>query len=171
MALALDTELIRLQCYEGLDELAVRVPDWSGGTRISAALATFVADHAALVDHQTVVIIVSDGWDTGDIDLLTDSIHAIQRRSRCLIWLNPLLGSPGYKPVTRGMAAALPHVDFFAPVHNLQSLKDLVRYLMALRGATAVRRPPRRRDRPEPAGAKPHHPSREDWLRRFGVQP
>ena len=167
---------------EALDELAAHVPDWSGGTRIGTSLATFLDEHAALVDHQTVLLIVSDGWDTGDIELLADSMHALQRRSRCLIWLNPLLGSADYKPTTRGMAAALPHIDLFAPVHNLQSLKDLVRYLMALRGATAVRRPPRRivsemgashRDAAppsEPTNAGPTCPTTANWLQRFGVQ-
>ena len=98
-------------------------------------------------------------------------MHALQRRSRCLIWLNPLLGSPEYKPATRGMRAALSYIDLFAPVHNIQSLKDLVRYLSALRGATAVRRPPRRVDPPQPTATEPQDPTVEDWLQRFGVQP
>jgi hypothetical protein len=68
------------------------------------------------------------------------------------------------------MVAALPYVDLFAPVHNLQSLKDLVRYLMTLRGVTAVRRPPRR-DPPASAGAEPGRPTRDEWLQRFGVLP
>ena len=154
-----------------LDALAAGVPDWSGGTRIGASLSTFLEDHSALVDQQTVLLIVSDGWDTGDIDLLQNSMHALQRRSRCLIWLNPLLGSPEYKPATRGMRAALSYIDLFAPVHNIQSLKDLVRYLSALRGATAVRRPPRRVDPPQPTATEPQDPTVEDWLQRFGVQP
>ena len=154
-----------------LDELAERVPDWSGGTRIGASLATFLQSHARLVDHQTVLLIVSDGWDTGDIEILEESMYQLQRRSRCLIWLNPLLGSTDYRPATRGMAAALPYIDLFAPAHNIQSLKDLVRHLMALRGATAVRRPPRRVDASEPAAAQPTMPTKEEWLQRFGVQP
>lgn len=155
---------------QALDELATRVPDWSGGTRIGSSLATFLAEHTALVDHQTIVLIISDGWDTGDIDVLEESMHALQRRCRCLIWLNPLLGSTDYKPSTRGMAAALPYIDLFAPAHNLQSLKNLVRQLMALRGQTAVRRPPRRVDPPEPVKLQPQLPSKEQQLQRFGVR-
>ncbi len=136
----------------GLDAIAVQVPGWSGGTRIGAALETFLGEHAALVDRQTALIIVSDGWDTGDIEMLKASMRALQRRSRCLIWLNPLLGSPDYRPATRGMQAALPYIDLFASAHNIDSLKALVGYLMTLRGETAA-------------------PPRADWYRRFGVQP
>ena len=142
---------------------------------LGAALNALLQDRAALVDHQTVVIIVSDGWDTGDIELLRDSMHQLQRQSRCLIWLNPLLGSADYKPATRGMAAALPHIDLFAPVHNLQSLKDLIGYLMALRGPTAVRRAPRRETAPgqstaEPPPGKTPAPGKSRGLHRLKVR-
>ena len=154
---------------QALDALAAEIPDWSGGTRIGAALNAFLQDRAALVDHLTVVIIVSDGWDTGDIEQLRDSKHQLQRQSRCLIWLNPLLGSADYKPATRGMAAALSHIDFFAPVHNLQSLKDLIGYLMALRGPTAVRRAPRRETAPGQTTAEPP-PGKSRGLHRLKVR-
>lgn len=153
----------------GLAALAAQVPDWSGGTRIGAALATFLREHAALVDRQTALLIVSDGWDTGDLETLEESMRALQRRSRCLIWLNPLLGSPGYRPATRGMQAALPYIDLFAPAHNIESLKALVGYLMTVRGATAaqyLRRP----EHPAPTQAQPAAPTRADWFRRFGVR-
>ena len=160
---------------QALDALAAEIPDWSGGTRIGAALNAFLQDRAALVDHQTVVIIVSDGWDTGDIELLRDSMHQLQRQSRCLIWLNPLLSSTDYKPATRGMAAALPHIDLFAPAHNLQSLKDLIDSLMALRGPTAVRRAPRREREPgqttaEPPPGKTPAPGKSRGLHRLKVR-
>lgn len=153
----------------GLDALAAQVPDWSGGTRIGAALATFLNEHADLVDRQTALLIVSDGWDTGDIETLAEGMRTLQRRSRCLIWLNPLLGSPNYRPATRGMQAALPYIDLFAPAHNIESLKALGGYLMTLRGATAAQYLRRRPEHPTPPKAQPAAPTRADWFRRFGV--
>ena len=119
---------------EDLDEvlaaLTHQVPQWSGGTRIGASLRTFLDGFGdALLDNQTVVILLSDGWDTGDIDLLRDAMREIHRRSLAVIWLNPLLGSEEYRPDTRGMRAALPHVDLFAPAHNAASLKELASIL------------------------------------------
>lgn len=105
------------------------VRDWSGGTRIGASLATFVADWFRLVDRRTIVIVLSDGWDTGEPAELAHALAAIRRRAARVIWLNPLLGNPDYRPLTRGMAAALPHVDVFAPAHDLASLEALVHHL------------------------------------------
>jgi uncharacterized protein with von Willebrand factor type A (vWA) domain len=112
-----------------LGDLSGAVQDWSGGTRIGASLAAFNAEWSRLVDRRTVVVVLSDGWDTGDPEQLADEMHAISRRAGRVIWLNPLLGSPSYEPLTRGMQAALPHVDVFAPAHNLASLRDLARHL------------------------------------------
>ena len=103
---------------------------WSGGTRIGECVAAFLDGWPRLVDRRTVVIVVSDGWDTGDPAILEDAMRRIHRRAGRVIWLNPLLGSAGYQPLTRGMQAALPHVDVFAPVHNLESLEKLVHYLV-----------------------------------------
>ena len=105
----------------------IAVSDWSGGTRIGESLAAFNQQHGRLVDRQTLVVVLSDGWDTGDPNVLARELMAIRRRARGVIWLNPLLGRPGYEPLTRGMAAALPHIDGFAPAHNLQSLQDFAR--------------------------------------------
>jgi uncharacterized protein with von Willebrand factor type A (vWA) domain len=117
--------------YAGaLARLARDVHDWSGGTRIGASLATFLDRWPRLVDRRTVVIVLSDGWDTGDPDQLAEALKAIKRRAGRVIWLNPLLGSPGYQPLTRGMQAALPHLDVFAPAHNLASLEALARHLV-----------------------------------------
>jgi hypothetical protein len=112
-----------------LARLSAAVGGWSGGTRIGASLAAFNAEWARLVDRRTVVVILSDGWDTGDPEQLGDELRTIARRAGRVIWLNPLLGSPSYEPLTRGMQAALPHVDVFAPAHNLASLRDLARHL------------------------------------------
>lgn len=112
-----------------LARLASGVHDWSGGTRIGESLATFLALWPKLLDRRTVVIVLSDGWDTGDPALLADSLVLIRRRAGRLIWLNPLLGNPDYRPVAAGMQAALPHVDVFASAHNLASLRELVAHL------------------------------------------
>lgn len=106
------------------------VTDWSGGTRIGEALDRFVRDFGRrLLDRRTVVVILSDGWDTGDPDLLAAALEAMRRRGARLVWLNPLLGQPDYTPETRGMAAALPLVHAFLPAHNLASLARLDRAL------------------------------------------
>jgi uncharacterized protein with von Willebrand factor type A (vWA) domain len=126
------TELLRQPDYaEALRGLSEEVHDWSGGTRIGECLAAFNRDWLRLVDGRTVVVILSDGWDTGDPALLGAEMELLRRRSRRLIWLNPLLGSPDYEPLTQGMQAALPHVSVFAPAHNLVALQALERHLLA----------------------------------------
>ena len=124
------TEALRGRDYgEALRELAAEVHDWSGGTRIGACLAEFNESFGNLVDSRTVVVILSDGWDTGDPSILSDALESLKLRSRRLVWLNPLLGSPAYEPLTLGMQAALPHLSVFAPAHNLASLRALGRHL------------------------------------------
>lgn len=109
------------------------VPDWSGGTRIGEALKTFNFDWGRRVlGRGAVVLLISDGWDRGDIELLRAEMARLQRSCYRLIWLNPLLGSPQYEPLTRGMQAALPYIDDFLPVHNLASLEDLADHLARL---------------------------------------
>jgi len=123
---ALDQRDIR----QALVEASRRVPDWSGGTKIGASLRTFNEMYGRrLVDSRTIVVICSDGWDTGELDVLLSAMRALRARAGRLIWLNPLLGSPGYEPVTQGMSAALPFVDVFASAHNVSSLRELERHL------------------------------------------
>jgi uncharacterized protein with von Willebrand factor type A (vWA) domain len=115
------------------------VQDWGGGTRIGKALRAFNVRWARRVMRNgPVVLIVSDGWDRGEPSLLTREIARLRRSSRRLIWLNPLLGSESYEPLTRGMQAALPHIDDFMPAHNLQSLEQLATHLRAIRRGHAV---------------------------------
>ena len=109
--------------------LSAQVRDWSGGTRIGESLAVLDARWSRLIDRHAIVVVLSDGWDTGDPVLLGATMARIARRSRRVIWLNPLLGSPGYRPATLGLHAALPHVDVFAPLHDLDSLRRLGRLL------------------------------------------
>jgi len=105
---------------------------WSGGTRIGECLQRFNAEHAGhMLGPHSIVVVMSDGLDTGPPDVLGEALAAIRRRARRLVWLNPLLGRPGYVPLAAGMQAALPHVDRFAPAHNLDSL-------MALESALAL---------------------------------
>ena len=125
-----------------LRQAAALVVDWGGGTRIGESLHRFNYDWGRRVLGQgAVVLLISDGWDRGDTALLASEIARLQRSCERLIWLNPLLGQPGYQPLTRGMAAALPHVDDFLPVHNLASLEALGRHLAELN--TPSTRPPR----------------------------
>jgi uncharacterized protein with von Willebrand factor type A (vWA) domain len=113
--------------------VARAVQDWGGGTRIGEALRMFNTRWARRVMRNgPVVLIVSDGWDRGDPSLLATELSRIRRSCRRLIWLNPLLGSPGYEPLARGMMAALRHVDDFLPAHNLVSLEQLADHLQAL---------------------------------------
>ena len=115
---------------DALRTLAQMTAGWSGGTRIGGSLRDFNANHAAaLLSRHTVVIILSDGWDTGAPEELAAELKKIRRRVAKLIWLNPLLGLEEYRPVTRGISAALPFIDVFAPAHNLQSLLALEEHL------------------------------------------
>ena len=113
-----------------LDRLAANVRGWSGGTRIGASLATFNAQWLRRIDKQTVVIILSDGWDTGEPEQLAHALAQLKQRAGRLIWLNPLLGNSSYQPVTRGMQAALPFINVFAPAHDLASLRALEPHLV-----------------------------------------
>lgn len=116
--------------YRVVSRMVRDLHDWGGGTRIGDALHTFNTTWARRVmRHAPVVLIVSDGWDRGDPSLLRLELARLGRRCSRLIWLNPLLGSPGYEPLTRGMQAAMEYIDDFMPAHNLRSLEDLARHL------------------------------------------
>ena len=110
-----------------------KIDDFGGGTRIGAALRTFNVEWARRVRGQgPIVLLISDGWDRGEPDMLRAEMARLQRSCQRLIWLNPLLGSPDYLPLTRGMQAALPAIDDFLPVHNLASLAALAGHLNSL---------------------------------------
>jgi uncharacterized protein len=121
---------LKHKAYERALESLGETRGWSGGTLIGPSIAEFNSSWPAMVDKRTIVIILSDGWDTGEPEELAGALTVLKRRAGRLIWLNPLLGSPGYQPLTRGMQAALPHIDVFAPLHNLQSLRALERHLV-----------------------------------------
>ncbi|MFN8580903.1 MAG: VWA domain-containing protein [Gemmatimonadaceae bacterium] len=115
---------------EALDGIAQQVTDWSGGTRIGASLQHFASEWISLVDRRTVLLVLSDGWETGDPAVLADAMSRLHARAGRVLWLNPLMGSPDYAPETRGMQAVLPFIDVLAPAHNLESLEHLMRHLV-----------------------------------------
>jgi hypothetical protein len=109
------------------------VPDWSGGTRIGAAVREFHQRWSRRVlSGAPVVLLISDGWDRGEPGELRDQIARLQRSCHRLVWLNPLIGTADYAPLTRGLQAALPFVDDFLPVRTLNNLADLAIHLNAL---------------------------------------
>jgi uncharacterized protein len=109
-----------------LDRMSLIAAGWSGGTRIGESLAAFNRHYAAdVLNSRSIVIIMSDGYDTGDPAALAAELKQLRRRARRIVWLNPLIGWETYTPTAGGMAAALPYVDLFAPAHNLDSLAAL----------------------------------------------
>ena len=124
------TRITRLLRHRDIDDavtlVSKQVVDWSGGTRIGETLKEFNYRWGRRVlGHGAVVLLISDGWDRGEPQLLSREMARLRRSCHRLIWLNPLLGRPGYQPITQGMQVALPHVDDFLPVHNLVSLEQL----------------------------------------------
>lgn len=116
-----------------VSEAAAEVVDWAGGTRIGESLAAFNRQWSRRVLRRgAVVMIVSDGWERGDVTELANQMRYLQLRCYRLIWLNPLMGKAHYQPQVEGMAAALPYIDDFLPIHNLQSLSALAAHLAAL---------------------------------------
>ena len=116
-----------------MDILATSIKDWSGGTRIGETLQTFNLLWARRVlGGGAVVLVISDGWDTGDVNKLGKEIDRLHRSCHRLIWLNPNLGYDDFQPLTRGVQTLLPHADDFLPIHNLNSLVDLGKVLATL---------------------------------------
>lgn len=107
-----------------VERLAQGVEDWSGGTRIGACLLEFADSWLTQTVHSdTTVVILSDGLDQGDTELLKEALVRLRRRARRIIWLNPLMGDDRYRPESKGMKTALPYVDRLAPAHNLAALE------------------------------------------------
>jgi uncharacterized protein len=122
--------------HRSWSDLKKLVPDCGGGTRIGACLMEFVHNYAdAMLGARTIVVILSDGLDTGEPAQLGAAMEQVRRRSHAVVWLNPLLHLEGYEPRAAGMAAALKYVDLFAPAHDLASLWELQRQLHMLAGS------------------------------------
>ena len=136
------TRLLRSHDVDAaLNRVMASVDDWSGGTRIGEAIETFNRRYARRVlSHGATVAIISDGWDRGDAVQMRRAIARLQRSCHRLIWMNPLMGAPGYEPLTLGLQAALPFVDDFLPAHNLANLEALGILLLETAGRRPVRR-------------------------------
>jgi uncharacterized protein len=126
-------QLARRDVDEAVHDVTRSVQDWSGGTRIGDSLRSFNYRWARRVlGRGAVVLIISDGWDRGDVRVLAEEMARLHRNCHRLIWLNPLLGQDDYRPVTAGMRAALPYIDDFLPANNLDSLIALGQALEAV---------------------------------------
>lgn len=148
-----------------LAHAAREIVDFAGGTRIADCLHAFERQHARRVlGHGAVVLLISDGWETGDPAQLGAEMRRLARRAHRIVWLNPLLGRAGYTPEARGMAAALPYVDDFLPIHDLCSLQALATQLGRIPRRKGARTPPglhaplARRPTPPPGAATMHAP-------------
>jgi uncharacterized protein with von Willebrand factor type A (vWA) domain len=116
-----------------IDNLSNSVFDWSGGTRIGESLREFNFLWSRRVSSQeSILIIISDGWDRGDIALLDKEVGRLRRSVHRIIWLNPIAGSPDYQPLVKGMQTVLPYVDDFYPLNNLSTLESLAERLSSL---------------------------------------
>jgi uncharacterized protein with von Willebrand factor type A (vWA) domain len=116
-----------------LDRLSIMAQGAGGGTKIGESLQTFNRWHAARVLHsRSCVMIVSDGYETGDAALLGREMAALAKRCRRIVWLNPMMAWEGYAPEAAGIKAALPHIDLYAPANTLKSLTELEPYLAKL---------------------------------------
>lgn len=103
------------------------VPNWCGGTKIGKSLNEFVSKKInQRIDNKTIVMIVSDGLDTGDPTLVSQSLKVIKKRAKKIVWINPLAGNPDYRPKAAAMEAALPYINVFSSGHSIESLKKLI---------------------------------------------
>lgn len=124
------TATMRKSYAKAKQELARKARHWSGGTQLGRSLKQFHAEYQSrLSAHSTTLMIISDGWDRGDTTLISKQLHALRKQVRRIIWLNPLLGTPNYQPVAKGLQAALPYVDYFLPANSVQSLKHVAQIL------------------------------------------
>jgi uncharacterized protein with von Willebrand factor type A (vWA) domain len=109
-----------------MDRLSLMAEGFGGGTRMASALQTFNDRYAReIVNSRSVIIMMSDGYDTDPPEALAEELARLKRRARRLVWLNPLLGWRDYAPVARAMAAAMPYIDCFAAANSLASLSAL----------------------------------------------
>jgi len=125
------TTLLKQKNYnEVLRTLGAQDSGWGGGTRIGESLDTFVTEYGdRLIGSGTIVIILSDGWDTGNTEQLEKNMEIIHLKSKKVIWLNPLAGYSSYSPDAAGMEAAMPYIDVFAPAYSAESLRRLGKWL------------------------------------------
>jgi len=109
------------------NSLAMMSQGWSGGTQIGEALTQLQNRYGSWINSRTLTVIVSDGFDTGEAEKMSDAMRSLSQKSRRILWINPLLGRDGYQAETAGMKAALPWIDSFVGAHNLETLRQLDR--------------------------------------------
>ena len=125
--------LNRKDIDEVIKQMSDQVHDWAGGTNIGGCLRELNEQQAhQMLSSHTIAVILSDGWDQGDADLMRSEMEQLRRRVNKIIWLNPLLGNINYQPLCKGMQTALPFLDHFLPVHNLESLAEVTKLLRML---------------------------------------
>ena len=113
--------------WRAQERLHLIAQGWGGGTRIGDSLAQFNREHAARIVHsRTAIVILSDGYDTGEPERLSEALAQLRRRARRIVWLNPLCNRPGYAPISQGMQAALPHLDLLAPGADLNTIQAVL---------------------------------------------
>jgi len=118
------TAIFRLKSFkEMLEKLSSDFSGWSGGTKIGRAVRSLNRDYTGAIRSDTLVTIMSDGWDTGEPELLKTEMENLSRKAKSIVWINPLKGDPYYEPVATGMAVARPFCDEFISGHNIASLE------------------------------------------------
>jgi uncharacterized protein with von Willebrand factor type A (vWA) domain len=118
--------------WRAQEQLHLIAQGWGGGTRIGESFEQFHREHAPRVVHsRTAIVVMSDGYDTGEPERLAQALIQLRRRARRIVWLNPLSNHPGYVPTCQGMQAALPHLDLLAPGGDLNSIKAVLPNLIA----------------------------------------
>ena len=117
---------------EALEACSKGVEDWSGGTRLGEMIGRFNDEWGVRgMARGAVVVILSDGWDRGDPEVMAEQMQRLARVAHRVVWVNPLKATPGYEPIARGMAAALPFVDTFIEGHSLAALENLAQEIAA----------------------------------------
>lgn len=120
------SELDQSTIDQSISTILNKVPTWGGGTKIGSALQTFNEKFAhKYLDHKSLVLILSDGWDTGEADLMASAMKQLHRKALKVLWLNPLAGSQDWQPEVIGMKAALPYIDALIPFHSTESLRKI----------------------------------------------
>ena len=116
---------------EILKQIGKNVNSWSSGTKIGESLSEFLSLYGSkFLSQKHIVVILSDGLETGNVTVLQDAVRTIRRKCKTLVWLNPLKGMDGYQPIQKGMVNVMPHLDAFESAHNLDSLLKLEKLLM-----------------------------------------
>ncbi len=126
------TEYFRMKNFHAmLDAVSLHFSGWSGGTKIGACLKELVDSYGSLVTSKSVVVVMSDGWDTGEVDVLDHAMAKISNRAKSVVWINPLKGDANYEPLALGMATARPYCDEFISGHSVESLREFAQLFSA----------------------------------------